>query len=71
MLGLYCKLGLKWHSLLFGKNRKLIRVFAVVYSAVEFCLMKGYLHAKIIIEMLSTASVSVRLSHHRLGFKYS
>jgi len=38
----YCKFGLKWHSLLFTNNRKLVQMFAVVYSAV----VKGHLHAK-------------------------
>ena len=36
---IYCHVGLKWHSLLFGNNRKLFRVFAVVYSAVEYCIL--------------------------------
>jgi len=26
----YCHLGLKWHSSLFGNNRKLVRLFAVI-----------------------------------------
>jgi len=46
----YCKCGLKWHSLLFGNNRKLVQVFAVVYSVVKYWsfLIKDYLLAKTI-----------------------
>ena len=35
----YCKFGLKCHSLLFGNNWKLVRVFAVVYSAVGYRIL--------------------------------
>ena len=30
---------MKWHSLLFGNNRKLVQVFAVVYLAVEYWIL--------------------------------
>jgi len=48
---IYCHVGLKWHSLLFGNNRKLFRVFVVVYSNLSmyvFYLIKGSLTSKII-----------------------
>ena len=45
---LCCKYGLKWHSLLFGNNRKLVKWFVIVHSAIKYWVLsyKRFLHAK-------------------------